>query len=57
MNILFAISFRTYEERELRFLNEKKEKLKNWDNQLQRLKMELDYLRGEDKMGWSLVAL
>ena len=40
---------RTYEDRELRFLNEKKEKLKGFDNQLERLRMELEFLRSEDK--------
>lgn len=40
---------RVYEKREMRFHQEKKDKLKAFDNDIDRLKNELEYLKSEDK--------
>ena len=42
-------NIRVYEDRELRFHNEKKDKLKAFDNQIDRLNQEIDFLKESDK--------
>ncbi|VDN40524.1 unnamed protein product [Gongylonema pulchrum] len=44
---------RQYEQREMRFHEEMQEQLKKFDNELDRIRNELDYLKSEDKRGIS----
>lgn len=50
-NIGLLNFFSQYEQREVRFHAEKQEQLKKFDNELDRLRNELEYLKSEDKRG------
>ncbi|OUC44930.1 glycosyltransferase, group 2 family protein [Trichinella nativa] len=46
-----VLNIRQYEEREIRFQQDKKQKMMEFDNQIEKLKNELEYQKSDDKSG------